>query len=397
MSPLTPPEVIEVGADEAEALAGALRVAQAVARRPSERVPVLLSFAQAFKITRTGAGVTFPEYFGDPEAQLRTQLVAAAWIQEHVRADMAAEPPATDFANAREASALGADVVFPDDNIPWVRGPWIDGDDDLARLRDVDPVHHGLHGREIEWKAAMEAAADRHPLRYRGGELQYPGRHVSTSHGHTDGPFTVAAEIRGLTRILTDVYENPAFLHRLLDVVTDKIVACIDHARAAWGPAPLSFFADDFAVNLSPGHFREFSLPYLRRIRAHIPGLAVYHMCGRADHVVPLVVDELDIAMWHGLGFEVDRRRAREAMEGRCAMHGNVSPLTLALGTAEDVRRECHEILADLGDMDGFVMGDGNNVPPASPLENVNAIWRAVCEHAGTSATTATTDRQEER
>jgi uroporphyrinogen decarboxylase len=64
-------------------------------------------------------------------------------------------------------------------------------------------------------------------------------------------------------------YNNPAMLHRLLDVVTDSVIAYLDAQRRA-GAQVLQIF-DTWGGVLSPAMYREFSLPYLQRIAQTLP------------------------------------------------------------------------------------------------------------------------------
>ena len=70
---------------------------------------------------------------------------------------------------------------------------------------------------------------------------------------------------------------------------------------------------------------------------------------------------------------------------GKTLLHGNISPMTLFEGTAGDVAVETRTLLESLAPFGGIILGDGYNVVPGSPLENLEAI-RRTCEEFGAPA-----------
>ena len=69
-----------------------------------------------------------------------------------------------------------------------------------------------------------------------------------------------------------------------------------------------------------------------------------------------------------------DNRIFLKYLKGKVVLHGNVDPLTLFEGSTQSVEAETRRILEILGSSGGIVLGDGFNVVPASPLENLEAV-----------------------
>ncbi|MCJ7586892.1 MAG: hypothetical protein MUQ00_03190 [Candidatus Aminicenantes bacterium] len=67
------------------------------------------------------------------------------------------------------------------------------------------------------------------------------------------------------------------------------------------------------------------------------------HMCGRSDYLLEIFRDDLAIHELQGFGYEVDLGRVLDA----------------------------------LGPLGGLIIQDGNNIPPGSPLANINAMMEA--------------------
>ncbi len=373
--------MIEIAVPVEELAARRARV-EAVRRfeRP-DRVPVIPSIGTRFLVPRLG--VSFRDYFRDPETMLRTQILAQKWLLENIRTDAYAITGPwvgawTDFENTFEAGSLGVEVVFPDDDIPWVGQGWIKDEADLRRLETMDFVHGGLNARQIAFRKAMIELADKYPVRFEGGPVFYPAANPALTHT-SDGPFGVAGDLMGPTEIFLAVKERPDFVRELLRIVTGKLIEWLDFCWAEERlarPKDLAW-TDDLAVSLSAQAYREIVLPAEKRLRFHFDGRLSLHMCGRSDHLLEIFRDELAIHELQGFGYEVDLDRVGEVLGGRVVLLGNVNPMLIHGGTPEQVRAATRRILDKLGPRGGLIIQDGNNIPPGSPVANINAMMDA--------------------
>ncbi len=64
-------------------------------------------------------------------------------------------------------------------------------------------------------------------------------------------------------------------------------------------------------------------------------------------------------------------------MGKRVVLLGNVDPMLIRSGTPEQVRQATRRVIEKLAPLHGFIVQDGNNIPPGSPLENINAMMEA--------------------
>ena len=373
--------MIEIGVPVEEIEARRARVEAARRFERPDRVPVIPAIAHRFLVPQVG--VRFRDYYADPETMLRTQILAQKWLMENVRTDAYAITGPwtgawTDFQNAFEAGSLGVEIVFPDDDIPWVGRGWVAGEADLRRLEAMDFVHSGLNARQTAYRRRMMEVADKYPVRFLGGEVFHPGANPSLTHT-SDGPFGVAGALMGPTELFLAVKERPDFVRELLRVVTDKLIEWLDFCWAEEKlPAPKDFaWTDDLAVSLSAADFRDVVLPSEKRLRFHFDGRLSLHMCGRSDHLLEIFRDDLAIHELQGFGYEVDLDRIGEALGGRVVLLGNVDPRLIRSGTPDDVRRATRRVLDKLAPRGGLIVQDGNNVPPGSPLANINAMMEA--------------------
>ncbi len=379
-------EILEIDVSIEELEARKERLARVRRFEKPDRVPVLPSINYRYLLPKIG--VPFRDYYADPEVMLRSQILAQKWLLENVKTDQYSLTGAwvggwTDFQNAGEPSAMGCKVVFPEDDIVWAEGGWVRDDSDLETLRKMDIVHGGLHGRSIEYRKRMMEAAHKYPVRFKGGDVFYPGENPVFTHT-SDGPFTNAAVLMGHTEIFLAVLERLDFVRELLEIVTDKILEWLDFCWEELQIPNRDFaFTDDSAAGLSPAVYEEIVLPEDKRLRDHFDGWVMLHMCGRTAHLLEYFRDDLRIHEFQGFGWAVPREKVAEVMAGRVVLLGNVDPRVIRFGTPEEVKREtleCLEIFAPLG---GYIVQDGNNIAPGTPVENINAMTEAAEEFAG--------------
>ena len=375
------PNIIEIGVTIEEIAARRIRVEQAKRFEAPDRVPVIPAISHRFLVPMTG--VRFKDYYADPETMLHTQLLAQKWLMENIRTDAFGITGPwvgawTDFQNTFEAGSLGCPIVFPEDDIPWVGPGWVKTDADLKTLEAMDFIQTGINARQIAFRKAMLAVAEKYPVRFQDGEVFYPGASASLTHT-SDGPFGVAGDLMGQTELFLATKERPDFVRELLRIVTDKL---IDYLDFCWEeeqlPRPRDFaWTDDLAVSLSAATFRDLVLPEERRLRFRFDGRLSLHMCGKTDHLLEIFVNDLEIHEFQGYGYQVNLDRVAAVMGGRVVLIGNVNPMLIQKGTPEQVREATRNVLQILGRYRGIIIQDGSNIPPGSPLENINAMMEA--------------------
>jgi uroporphyrinogen decarboxylase len=373
-------EVIEIAVPIEEIEARRERVNQAENFGTPDRVPVLPGMSTRYLVPQVG--VSFKDYYSDPEVMLRTQIFAQKWHLENVRTDAHDITGAwvggwTDFQNTYEAGSLGCEIHFPDDDIPWIGASWVKTDEDLRKVEEMDFVHSGINKRQIEYRRAMMAVAEKYPVRFQGGPTFFPGEDPALTHA-SGGPFSLAGDLVGQTDIFLMTYERPDYLREVLRIVTDKILDWLEYCQEEMQlPNRDLIWSDDPAVLLSPKQFREFALPYNQQLRSRFDGWGLLHMCGKSDHLLEIFADDLNINVLQGIGFQVDLDRIASTLGGRVVLIGNVNPMLIHSGTPEQIREATRQVIEKLAHYKGLIVQDGNNIPPGTPLENINAMMEA--------------------
>lgn len=129
----------------------------------------------------------------------------------------------------------------------------------------------------------------------------------------TQGPFDIAHLVRG-EAIFTDFYDDPQFVHHLMELCTQIYIEANKAIKEAMGE-PLdhmhymnALYAENTGVRicedtttlLSPDLIDEFVMPYTKRALEPF-GAAYYHYCGRGEHFYREVV-KLDVVTGVNLG-----------------------------------------------------------------------------------------------
>lgn len=318
----------------------------------TDRIPVLPMIDNRYYYEKVG--VTMQEVFNDPIKMLRAQIYGQKWIMENIKTDQYEIPVQmySWFQNVREASALGCEIEFPTPNQVWVKKPWIKNEEDLERLKKINVITNGLHGREIEFREAMRKVAKKYRVKLSDGYEFYPAEEIRL-HTCMDGPFTLAAEVRGYQKIMEDIIERPNFVKKLCDIIADKEIEWVEFCKKQDGDDSTIWMGDDYAVFLSPKMYEEFALPYDKRIRFHFGGYCAFHLCGFSEHLLHYLVNDLKINEFSAFGFQLDKKKVVDLMGGKIVLVGNISPMNLLKGTKDSIISEIREAIEIFGPRGG--------------------------------------------
>jgi uroporphyrinogen-III decarboxylase len=360
-----------------------------------DRVPVTPLVDTWYWLPRIGKN--YEEYFSSAKAMLEFQLNGQKWLLENVKSDHYRIMIHPVYCYVSEAATLGCDVEFRKDNIPWVRRHWIENEDDLSKLEKIDVINSGLHGKELALREEMLSIAGGYKIRFQDGVEMGIEDKIGISYGNysyasgipgigvagrTIGVMLVANDLRGAEGMMTDLILRPAFAARLLEIVTDKIIQWIDYTNELLGGEPEGVFVgDDGAANLSPDLYRTFLLPLQKRIKSHFGGRTTFHADAKADHILPIVAEELGIDDFSGFGFADDRDLVARLFGGKAVLSGNINPMNIESGTRETIVAECRNTLEHFAPFGGFFLKDGDNIPPGTPLEHINLLHESAVRY----------------
>lgn len=324
------------------------RVLEALDLKEPDRVPVvpfIISFAAKY------AGMKFIEYCKDPEKLSKAQLLVAE--------DFGIDAVYVDSDPVIEAEAFGAEVAYFEDEVPSIGSAKVNSIEDVKVLRVPDPYRDG---RMPVWVEATRMLYERV-----GDRLG-----VFTN---INGPFQVAAQLRGITNTCMDMYRNPELIERLLEVTTEAAIR-FARAEAEAGSDAIVMGESLASPNLiSPKQFERFVLPYDRRVISEVNVPFLLHICGDATLIIDLMV--ATGTRFLEVDTPVDLAKIREKYANKVGIRGNVSTGLLLSGTSEEVEEAARECIAKAARGGGFILGSGCEVPKNTPPANLKAMVRA--------------------
>jgi uroporphyrinogen decarboxylase len=264
--------------------------------------------------------------------------------------------------------AMGLGLSFEEGEGPVFENP-------VRKERDVDRLH--VPDPEGELRYVMDA------VRLIRRELD--GRVPLI--GFSGSPWTLATYVveggtsKNFARVKGMLFDRPVLLHRVLEVLTQSVIAYLN-AQVAAGAQALMVF-DTWGGVLTPSAYREFSLDYMARI--------VEGVTREADgRRVPVILFTKGGGQWLetiaatgcdgvGLDWTTDLADARARVGDRVALQGNLDPCALYAGP-ERIRDEVAAVLASYGKGTGHVFNLGHGIHPDVKPDHAAALVQAVHE-----------------
>jgi uroporphyrinogen-III decarboxylase len=350
----------------------------------TDRAPVFLGIEARYLLRERR--VTFAEYFSDPTTQFIHQLENLKWRIENIPDDWFREPilaVSPDFQNVTNASGCGCEILWQENETPQA----------IDRIFTIDEmVHHRLPdwhdtlwGKRLEWYREMKRLAEDVDVRLNGERIP-----VTVTLGiNADSPFMTAVDLAA-GNFFHWLLEAPEECKTFLQMITNRFIEVETEFRRLSGkPLESGFmYSDDSAQIISPEQYREFCVPVGRKLYGVFGNDRhdgrMMHLCGRNVHLHESLLNDLHITMLTGYGSE-NAPDEMQLLAGKTLLHGNISPMTLFRGAPHEVARETMILLNTLAPFGGIIVGDGYNIAPDSPLENLGAV-RKTCEEFGAPA-----------
>ncbi|MCQ2437820.1 MAG: uroporphyrinogen decarboxylase family protein [Clostridia bacterium] len=195
------------------------------------------------------------------------------------------------------------------------------------------------------------------------------------------GPFSLAGRLMDVSEIMYTIYDEPETVHKVLDKVTDFLIAYIRAYKAVGANGVL--MAEPLAGLINAEQSREFSCDYVRRIVDAVQDdefVVIYHNCGiSADRMVSALVDTGCVGFHFGNASNLPK--VLFEMPKDKLVLGNVDPSSqFRNGTPESIREATLSLMEKCCGHPNFVISSGCDIPPLSRWENIEAFFAAVAE-----------------
>ena len=265
------------------------------------------------------------------------------------------------------AEAMGAKRDYTPGRPGHIAAPAIRRLEEVERLRPIDPHRDGRIPVLLEAiRILVRTAGDRLAIR-----------------GNCDqGPFSLAALLRGMEPFLVDLMENPDNLaiEQLLEVAYQSHLAV--HRAVKEAGAHLTSLGDSPAGPdvISPQLFRRFARPYQQRLARELDWPVVIHICGDTSAILDDFADYPPRCCFE-LDYQTDAARSKATVGARHVLFGNIDPSgVIARGSVADVR-EATCRLFELWKPEGrFILNAGCAIPATTPPENIRTLMATARE-----------------
>lgn len=261
-----------------------------------------------------------------------------------------------------EAELFGCKVSYVEDEIPTVTQRLIDSYDKVSELR-MPELGAGRSGQNLlAARLAVENITDRPVL---GGII---------------GPYSLAGRLFDLTEMMVGILLEPEGAHDLLRLCTDflKNYAKAFKEEGCHGVV----IAEPAAGLLGSEQCVEFSSRYVKEIVDHVQDetfMVILHNCGNTEKLVKTMLDTG--AEGFHFGNAVDMNQILVQMPSDKLAFGNIDPAGILKNSSPDeVKSHCLKLLNQTASYPNFVLSSGCDIPPQTPLANMDAFFEAIKE-----------------
>ena len=262
-----------------------------------------------------------------------------------------------------EAEAFGAEIHFTEDAVPAVIGHMLNNADDIKALKvpslKVARVPAYLKANLL----SARAISDRPVL---SGCI---------------GPFSLAGRLYDMSEIMVLIYQDPDAAHTLLAKCTEFILKYCKALKATGVDGVV--MAEPAAGLMSDDDCKRFSSDYMKYIVEQVQDdtfSVVLHNCGNTGHCTKAMV-ATGSAAYH-FGNKCDMREVIKDVPPTALAMGNIDPVSVFKeGTPEQMYETTTRLLQDMKQYPNFVLSSGCDTPPHTPMENIDAFFKALDDY----------------
>lgn len=204
--------------------------------------------------------------------------------------------------------------------------------------------------------------------------------------------FDIGQFLCGTEYFLSSLYLDPLFAETLIEMITDYLIELnLFFLEPIAQYIEWIEFTSDFGMQngplISPGLFRKYFLCPFKRLfstvkKAH-PHLKIFlHSCGAVYDLIPMFI-EAGVEILNPLqplANGMNTRRIKQEFGNDLVFHGAIDIQQAMYGSVEDIRREVHTRIHDLGEGGGYILSPANHLQPDIPIENIVALYAYAIE-----------------
>jgi len=306
-------------------------------------------------------GMSMMDYFSNEEMWFRANAKAVRYFP-----DVLFLPGFwPEFGMCTEPSAFGSRCIWSEDEFPFPEKVLSDLGA-ASTLTKPNPRTHGLLPFVLK------------RLQHYESRIQKEGHAIRFAVSR--GPLNIASFLVGNTELMMGMMTQPEETHALLRTVTEFVADWLALQAETFRTIDGVFLLDDLIGFLGEPQFRQFALPYLKRIYQSLDvSVKFLHNDARGIVSAPYLT-ELGVNLFN-FSFEHSLAEMKDLTSNAVVLLGNIPPRdVLANGSPEEVRAAVEASLRGVGDKNRIILSCGGGMPPGVPADNIAAFCEAAME-----------------
>ena len=330
-----------------------------------DRIPLILGLEIRFFLYQRN--VSFSDFFSSPENMVLHQVMNKKWRLENIKDDCQCQPVIEVFPDFQNTTTAG---IFSD-NITWHKDNPPRFSPILLKVSNIDkltPIKDSIAVKKIKYAEKMKKIAQDYNVTINGRKIP-----VRVAPGYQEGVVTAAIDLAG-ENLLVWSLEYPQKVKKLCEIITEESIKFEKNIRKLTDYLlEGSGQSTDGAEMFSPHMFEEIFVPYLNDWYDEFGGARRIHHCGESEHLWEIYRDKVKFTHFDGFSYNCNRKKIREFLGNRVHLMGNINPFVF-VKNGKEIINECRDVLENFGDLKGFVLMDGFNIPPEATAEKLNIV-----------------------
>jgi uroporphyrinogen-III decarboxylase len=307
-------------------------------------------------------GISKIDYYSSDDLWFKSNLMAAntfneVWFMPGFWSE---------YGMCTEPSAFGSRMIFLENNLPHAE-KILSGIGDLDRLPIPNVITDGLLPFMIN--------------RLKNNHENILRNDHQIRFAVARGPLNIASFLMGTTELMTAIGMEPNATHKLLGKISDFICNWLAWQKECFPSIDGVLILDDIIGFVGEDEFREFVLPYFKRIFS-CTGSKVRFLHNDSDGLITArYLKEMDVNMFN-FSFEHSLGEIRKLSGQEVVLVGNIPPRDiLAGGSPEQVRTAVSKAFKETNDFSRIIWSAGGGMPPNVSKDNILAFIDAVKEN----------------
>jgi uroporphyrinogen-III decarboxylase len=271
----------------------------------------------------------------------------------------------SEYGMCTEPSAFGSRMIFLENNLPHAE----------KVLKETEDAGR-LPSPEVRTDGLLPFMINR--LRNNEGKIIEAGHQIRFAVSR--GPLNIASFLMGTTELMTAIGMDPEGTHLLLKKITDFVCNWLTWQKKSFPSIDGVLILDDIIGFIGEDEFREFVLPYFKRIFSCTDS-KVRFLHNDADGLITAkYLSEMDVNVFN-FSFEHSLNDIRALAGPDVILAGNIPPRdVLSAGTPDQVRAAVKKAFGETNNYNNIIWSAGGGMPPDVSSENIQAFIEAVRE-----------------